>query len=168
MLQQDKERFMNLEDSQCMAIVMAGEARGEQDDPSIPNDEGRILIGSIVLNRADYGKVHRGWGLLYGDSVKTVIAAKDQFTSLNSNDRNYPLLLRLINDFDSAMLQYPWFVKIYADAEGLLDGSVPRNCKGIYYETLTSYYLFDEFKKKLGRDPKVEVVIGHHRVYDEL
>ena len=164
---EDKSIFLNLSDDKCMTIAMTGEARGEKDDPAIPNDEGRILVGSIALNRADYGQIHHGWGKLWGDSVKTVIAAKNQFSCFNSNDPNYGLLAELINDFDASLVKYSWLSKIYEDAQGLIAGTIPRNCKGIYYETLASHELFDQFREKLGRNPKIEIVIGHHRVYDE-
>lgn len=167
MLAQDKAKFLTLPDAQCMAIVIAGEARGEGDDPKIPYDEARDLVGSIVLNRAEYGQIHHGWGNIYGNTIKSVIAAKNQFSCLNSNDPNYPLLAEILNDFDASLVKYSWLPKIYEDAKGLLDGSIPRSCKGIYYETLVSNGLFSLLKLKLGRDPVIEVIIGHHRVYGD-
>jgi hypothetical protein len=168
MLAEDKIKFIELSDDKCMAVVIAGEARGEGDDLKIPYDEARDLVGSIVLNRADYGQIHHGWGKIYGDSIKSVIDAKNQFSCLNSNDVNYPLLAELINDFDASLVKYPWLPKIYADAKGLLDGSIPRMCKGIYYETTVSaaspYSLFAQYKAK-GIALEVEVKIGRHQVY---
>ena len=59
---EDKIKFAKLPNDEQLAIVIAGEARGEKDDPNIPDDEGRVLIGSIILNRVDYGMMHKGWG----------------------------------------------------------------------------------------------------------
>lgn len=164
MKDEDLVKFMLLPEDKAIAIVEAGEARGE----ILPNDAGRNLIGSIVLNRAEYGAKHHGWGKLYGNTVHTVIAAKDQFTCLSSNDKNYKLLSELINNFNNALNKYSWLPKIYTDAECVLSGSIARVCKGIFYETLTCNNLFNQFKKRDGKDPEIEIVIGNHRVYKTI
>ena len=165
---EDKIKFAKLPNDEQLAIVIAGEARGEKDDHNIPDDESRVLIGSIVLNRIDYGMEHKGWGNLFGKDLFSVITAKDQFTSLSSNDKNYPLMMELVEDFNKAIMKYPWLAICYGDADGLLEGKINRNVQGIYYETVDCHNLWNLFRKRDGKDPEVETVIGHHRVYKTI
>jgi hypothetical protein len=59
-------------------------------------------------------------------------------------------------------------LKCYAFAQAVLTGNIPRNVKAIYYETLRSKGLWNQFVEKLGRDPKIEKIIGAQRFYDEF
>jgi hypothetical protein len=166
--EEDLKIFNQLPDEKAMAIVIAGEVRGEPDDPAIPGDETHIMIGSIVLNRADYGKIHHGWGKLYGDSVKSVIMAKNQFSCLSSNDKNYSLLMGLMNDYENSFNTLDWFKRCHMAASCLLANVTQRNVTGLFYETIDSHVLWNQFLKRDGKPPEVEAIIGKHRVYKTI
>ena len=165
MLAEDQVKFKALPLEEQMAIVMAAEARGESYDLSLDGDEPRLLIGSIIINRVAYGKQHQGWGKFYGTDITSVCLAKNQFSSLNSNDPNYPLVQEMINDFAGVMNEHNWLAVCYADAVDLIDSKIPPIVRGIYYETLASHALWDQLKTVEGHDPVIEATIGHHRVY---
>ena len=161
MTDSDKKIFLTLTDDEAMAIVIAGEARGEK-------DESRQLVGSIILNRVDYGQKHKGWGHAYGDSIKSVCAAPDQFSCLSSNDKNYPLLMQCTHDFAGGVLRYVWLQECQEIAAKLILGTLPRSCQGIFYEEIGSHGLYDRFMARDKRPPRVELVVGNFKIYKEV
>lgn len=123
--------FNHLPDDQLLALCIDREARGE------PN-EGRIAVGSVVLNRAAWGRDHQGWGSLYGRDIHSVILAPAQFswTIPNRLDPNYLGAVEIAKDFGEA-LNNPeygrWLRECWGIARKLLAGILLRNTVALYY-----------------------------------
>ena len=76
---EDRKHFADLSEARLLGLCIWAEARGE-------GMEGRVAVGSVVLNRVKHGRMNDPWGRRYGRSVHTVIMAPYQFSWLNSND----------------------------------------------------------------------------------
>lgn len=146
-----RKYFNDLAEDRLLALCIWAEARGE-------GVEGRIAVGSVVLNRVDYGRKHDPWGRRYGDSVHTVILAPYQFSWTMSNDPQYKRCVGIAQEWDER--DNPGLDICLDIARGLLSGKTPRNVKGIYYHTLA-------VKPKWAEKLKVERVIGNHIFYQE-
>ncbi len=91
--------FNKLTDLQLFSLCINREARGEI-------TEGKIAVGSVILNRVDYGNIHHGWGNVYGNSIKSVILAPFQFSwLLSSSGHNYLEAVQIASDFNKAILE---------------------------------------------------------------
>lgn len=162
MTPEDRQIFMALSQDQIMALEVYGEARGEP-------DEGKIAVCSVVLNREDFGLQHPAWGKLYGgDTANVVILDPWQFSSFNSNDPNFPTLKAIAQDFWGHCVNGTVLDHCHDIALSVYSGEIQRNVKAIYYETLASKGLWNQFVEKLGREPKIEKIIGKQRFYDEF
>ena len=155
-----KHLFEALTDAQIMGLCIWAEARGE-------GMEGRIAVGSVILNRADFGAIHDPWGRRYGKTVHTVVMAPWQFSWLNSKppqsytDPQYERVVKIAQDFEGEYHDHPNLFIMFAIAEGMLQGNIKRNVSSLYYHTLDVH---PPWAKKLV----VERTIGAHVFYEEL
>jgi hypothetical protein len=163
---EDRKIFMSISQDQCMALEVYGEARGEP-------DEGKIAVCSVVLNREDFGLQHPAWGKLYGgDTANAVILDPWQFSSFNPTDPNFPTLKAIAMDFWHHCIKGTVLDHCHDISLDVLSRFIPRNVKAIYYETIVNqsmpHSLYHQFSDKLGREPKVEQIIGKQIFYDEF
>ena len=158
---QDHDTFYGLADDQGLALLLVGEA-------SICDQEGRIDVGSTLLNRVDYGTLHQGWGHVYGKTIEDCEYDPNQYSCLNSNDPNYQRLLAIAQDFDGSLQKSSVLQECLDVARGLIAGTTARTVKGIFYETHNSHGLWNQLKAKYGRDPVVEKVDAWHRFYADV
>ncbi len=105
--------FGHLDDRQLFAITMYGEARGE-------TDMGRIAQGSVVLERVE----HREWD---GTTVKEVCLMPRQFSCFLPNDKNFPKLQAIAENWAEAWSKLPSLQNCYHLAAGLLNNVIPRD-----------------------------------------
>lgn len=153
-----KEYFLNLPENKLMGLCIWAEARSEGVD-------GRIAVGSVILNRADFGNLHDPWGRRYGRTIHTVIMAPWQFSWLNSippqtvQDKQYDRCVAIAKEWEER--DSPSLKECLDVADGLLDGSVTRNVSAIYYHTITVH---PKWADKLVK----EKTIGNHVFYWEL
>jgi spore germination cell wall hydrolase CwlJ-like protein len=77
-------KHRKLEDIDILARTIYGEARGE-------NQEGRIAVANVIINRANHG----GW---WGDSIKKTCLKPYQFSCWNAKDPNREKLLKVTID----------------------------------------------------------------------
>lgn len=143
--------FADLSEAQLMALCIWAEARGE-------GEAGRIAVGSVIMNRADYGKEHEGWGRRFGNTIHSVILAPAQFSWTLGMDPQYTRCVNIAKDFDGAHYDHPNLEIMHQAAQGLLSGEIPRNVKALYYHTLA-------VSPKWAKSMKVEKVIGNHAFY---
>lgn len=151
MIPEHRKYFTGLPDDKLLALCIWAEARGE-------GVEGRIAVGSVVLNRVDYGKKHEPWGRKYGNTVSTVIMAPYQFSWLLSTDPQYKRCLVVAREWDDR--DAPGLASCLEIAQGLLSGTIQRNVRGLYYHTLA-------VKPRWAEKLKVERIIGNHVFYVE-
>lgn len=149
---EDRPYFNNLTDAQLLGLCIWAEARGE-------GEEGRIAVGSVILNRVKHGRMNDPWGRRYGRSVHTVIMAPYQFSWLNSNDPQYKRCVEIAKDWVER--DAPGLDLCMDIAEGLLDGTIKRNVSSLYYHAL---YVKPKWADKMV----VERTIGNHVFYVEL
>jgi N-acetylmuramoyl-L-alanine amidase len=126
--------FSHLADDQLLGLCIDREARGQP-------EAGRIAVGSVVLNRVQWGKKHKGWGKLYGNTIATVILAPDQFswTIPNLRDHNYLGALEISKDFDDALvdpIHGDWLEECFRQAQGLISGEIKINTSALYYQVI--------------------------------
>lgn len=153
-----KAIFANLDTHEIMGLCIWAEARSE-------GVEGRIAVGSVILNRADFGKAHDPWGRRYGKTIYTVITAPWQFSWLNSKppqtvqDPQYSRCVKIAKDWNER--DNPSLFECLDIATKMLSGEIERNVSSIYYHTLSVH---PPWAAKLV----VERTIGNHIFYQEL
>jgi N-acetylmuramoyl-L-alanine amidase len=137
--------FGSLSDAEWLALNGLCEAWGEV-------YEGIVAVESVVLNRADHPR--------YPDSISEVIAQKNQFSWLNSNDPQYGRALTIAKDFKAGLRKYPTLHTCLDIAEKLMSGEMPRNVKATIYfnpQTATNKKFVEAvhskcmFEQKIGR-----------------
>ncbi len=151
MTPEERAIFMRLSDAQILGMLIDLEARSEPYD-------GRVAVGSSVLNRADYGQKKPKWGNLYGNTIKTVILAPAQYSCLNGGDYQWNRAMEIAKDFRTAHARYISLRGCLDVAEGLLSGTIKRNVKALYYNTLACDPKWDD-------KMKLEKVIGNHEFF---
>jgi hypothetical protein len=145
-----KHLFEALTDAQIMGLCIWAEARGE-------GMEGRIAVGSVILNRVD----HRKWD---GETVHEVIMKPWQFSWLNSlppqtyTDAQYERCVEIARDFEGGYREHPQLFVMLEIARNMLDGTIKRNVPSLEYHTLD---VLPKWAKKL----EVYKVIGTHIFY---
>ena len=137
----EDSKFKKLTDIQLLALCIWGEARGE-------SYVGKVAVGSVILNRVDKG----GW---FGKSLKGVILKPYQFSCFLKNDPNYPILLKIAQNFDG------YTNKTLDECETIAidlyhDGK--RNTEATHYKTLDCRA---SWENKL----KLVATIGNHNFY---
>lgn len=147
----DKESLKKLSDAQILAVVIYGEARGE-------SREGKIAVGSVVLNRRAFGITHPKWGSLYGDTISEVITAPFQFSCFNGGDPNGTKCIWIAEHWEKATEENAVLNDCYGIAQGLLGGEIKRNTNALYYHTLKAR---PAWRDKLT----IETTIGNHIFY---
>lgn len=148
---EDRQYFSDLTEAQLMGLCIWAEARGE-------GEAGRIAVGSVILNRADYGKKHDAWGRRFGNSIHTVILAPAQFSWTLGSDPQYARCVKIAQDYEGAYHDHPNLEVMFDVARSLMACQIERNVKAIYYHT-------HAVKPKWSREMKVEKVIGNHIFY---
>ena len=141
-----------LDDIRLMALCIDREAAAEP-------DEGKIAVGSVILNRADYGQRHPAWGRIYGDSIRKVILAASQF-SWTLPGKNQRIASKYASDFDAAMKEVKSLARSYEIAKQLVDGTILRNVGGRYYCRFDCH-------PRWAKTMRVERQIGAHVFYAE-
>ena len=145
-------KIEELDDIRLLALCMDREAAAEP-------DEGKIAVGSVILNRADYGKRHPAWGRIYGDSIHSVILAASQFSwTLPGKNRN--IASRYAKDFDAAMKEVKSLARCYEIAKGLTNSTISRNVGGRFYCRFDCH-------PRWAKTMRVERQIGAHVFYAE-
>jgi len=148
--------FNKLSDEELLALCIDREARGEPED-------GKVAVGSVVLNRVAWGKRFPVWGKLYGNSIKSVILAPAQFswTIENPLEPNYLGAVEIAKNFQRA-LNDPKIGKSLAEclriATGLLSGEIKRN-------TVAMYYHEQSIRPKWAKEKTELIRIGNHIFY---
>lgn len=146
-------RYGHLSDAQVMAMTIWGEARGE------PRD-GKIAVGSVILERVE----HRKWD---GQTIKEVCFWPYQFSCYLDADPNVRHLMSFAADFDQAAKENKALAECYEVAQGILDGSIPRDAD-IVRENACQY-LTSWCKKVMTvpwwKDYKFVKKIGGHEFY---
>jgi spore germination cell wall hydrolase CwlJ-like protein len=148
--------FDALPDDQLLGLCIDREAEGEP-------DAGRIGVGSVVLNRVAWGLKHKGWGKLYGDSIKSVILAPSQFswTIPNALDHNYLTAVDIARDFRAAFKnpEYGRFLwDCYSIAVKMISKEIEPNTSALYYKKIGIYAPW-----AVGKTPIMK--IGHHEFF---
>lgn len=147
---EDRPYFNDLTEAQLMALCIWAEARGE-------GMEGRIAVGSVILNRVD----SRKWD---GETVHEVIMCPWQFSWLNSippqtvQDPQYERCVKIARDFEGSYHDTPGLFIMYEIAKNMLDGTIKRNVPSLEYHTLN-------VKPKWAKKLKVYKVIDQHIFY---
>lgn len=119
MKQEDKPIFDKLTDAQALAVTIYGEARGE-------SLEGMLAVGSVILHRKELG--------YFGKGIKGVCFRPYQFSCYNSNDPNYPILLRIASNFLAECKRLVKLETCYAIANGLISGETQPNVAASFYK----------------------------------
>ncbi len=145
-------KLEELDDTRLLALNIDREAEGEP-------DEGKIAVGSVVLNRADYGRQHPAWGRLYGDSIHSVILAPSQF-SWTLPGKNRRIADRIADDFDKAVSENRALARCYEIALQLISVSIKRNVSGRYYHRFDCH-------PRWSKTMTIERQIGAHIFYAE-
>ena len=149
--------FDQLPNDQLLGLCIDREARGEL-------DAGRIAVGSVVLNRVNFGKLHKSWGMLYGRDIKSVILAPAQFSwtePQGSWDDNHNGAVEIARDVKAALKSKEygqWLYPCYGIAQGLISGQVARNTSALYYHEVHIHPKWANGKTPL-------VTIGNHIFY---
>jgi spore germination cell wall hydrolase CwlJ-like protein len=145
-----KQLFLDLTDAQIMGLCIWAEARSE-------GMEGRIAVGSVILNRVD----HRKWD---GETVHEVIMKPWQFSWLNSlppqtyTDAQYDRCVEIARDFEAGYHEHPTLFVMLEIARNMLAGIVKRNVPSLEYHTLS-------VKPKWAEKLAVYKTIGAHIFY---
>jgi hypothetical protein len=142
------ESFLKLTPAQILALTIYGEARGE-------STEGKIAVGSVILERVD----HRKWD---GDTIPEVCFKPWQFSCYNEKDPNYPKLLNIAQQWDTAMVLNKGINDCYSIALGLISGDIPRTPE--IAAVHCCQYATKEGADAVHWDDKMKVVahIGNH------
>lgn len=148
---EDRPLLESLSDPDLMALCIWSEARGESYD-------GMVAVGSVILNRVDYGQKHHGWGKLYGDSIQGVVLAKEQFSGFNSNNREYGAVINKAKEAKAGEDPGVTFGQCKTVSLSLINGTMGRTVHGIYYHTV-------DCNPPWAKDMRLEIVIGLHRFY---
>lgn len=148
---EDRQYFSELTEAQLMALCIWAEARGE-------GEAGRIAVGSVILNRADYGKKHDAWGRRFGTSIHTVILAPAQFSWSLGSDPQYARCVKIAQDYEGGYYEHPNLETMFGLATGMLLKDIPRNVTALHYHTVN-------IKPKWAREMEIEKVIGRHVFY---
>ncbi len=107
------QTFGHLTDAQLLALAIYGEARGE-------TREGRIAVGSVILERRDAG----GW---FGEGIKGVILKPYQFSCFLPGDPNFTTLRQIAENWQTFYENSTTMQKCFGIAAGLIGGGVPRD-----------------------------------------
>ena len=149
--------FDQLPEDQLLGLCIDRESRGEP-------TAGRIAVGSVVLNRVAFGKLHKSWGMLYGNDIKSVILAPAQFswvTPAGSFDENHQGAVEIAKDFKAALKSKEygqWLYPCYSIAQGLIGGRIPVSTSAMYYHEIHIHPKWAEGKIPL-------LTIGNHIFY---
>ncbi len=150
--------FSKLSDEQLLGLTIDREARGE-------SYAGRVAIGSVVLNRVDWGQAHKRWGALYGNSIQSVILALEQFswTIDDPLDLNHAGAVEIATDFDAALKkpEYQWLESNLEIAQGLILKTIKRNVSALYYHEVDAHPAWAK-----GGTPSQ--IIGKHYFYNSV
>lgn len=149
MKREDFNLFNQLPREQLLAILLIGEG-------SIESYEGRLAIASTVLNRVDYGIMHKQWGKLYGNDVHSVILAPKQYSCFNEDDRNFKRLKDIAKDYRAHLVMYPSVRSSDDIAVRMLNGTQPRVTTALHYERI-------EVDSKWDDDMVVVKKTNHHK-----
>jgi hypothetical protein len=150
MLNEDYEIFYNLSPVEAMALTIWAEARGE-------SHEGQLAVGYVILNRAR----------LWRKSIKEVCYAKNQFSCYNSNDIQYPRLVKIASDFSLALSESKSLPKCY-DVAYIITSSPLESIVGdaLYYRVLN--YPNKWFDKSIKEGKLIKVAeIQNHEFFEE-
>ena len=147
-----RQFFADLSEAQILGLCIWAEARGE-------GEEGRIAVGSVVLNRAEYGKAHDPWGRRFGNCIHGVVLAPAQFSWTMAMDPQYEKCVKIARDFEGSYHDHASLFTMHGIALGLLQGNIERNVKALYYHTLA-------VRPKWARNMKAERIIGNHIFYE--
>jgi spore germination cell wall hydrolase CwlJ-like protein len=93
---EDKEIFNKLNSLETMTLTLYAEGRGE------PHD-GQLAVCYIILNRSQKWK----------QGIKEICYAPNQFSCYNSNDKQYPKLVEIADNFDKALSENQSLRKCY-------------------------------------------------------
>lgn len=146
----DIKIFYALDDTESAILTIYGEARGE-------TFEGKQAVALVIANRAEQ----------WGKTIRGVCYAKNQFSCYSSKDKNYPLLLSIAEDFDSAMqtnkalqeCSQAWHDET-KEVEVLIDGATFYKVKGAHNPW---------FDRQIDKGVLVKVAeIEHHEFYKEV
>lgn len=147
MRDEDKQLFLSLSKTSMLGLCILMEAGTEP-------YEGKIAVGSVVLNRVD----HPGWG--WGNSVHSVIMKPYQFSWLNSNppqkmtDPQYAKAVKIAKTCSD--VEFAGWDNCCMLADLLLTKEIQRNVKAMHY--YADYIPKPSWASKM----KVEVKIGRH------
>ena len=120
--------------------------------------EGIVAVESVVLNRVDHPR--------YPDCISEVIAQKNQFSWLNSNDPQYKKALAIAKDFKAGLRKYPTLNTCMDVAEKLISGEMKRNVKAtIYFNPQTATN--QKFVQAVHAKCMFEQKIGRHEFWIE-
>lgn len=136
--------FDHLSDKQLLALCIYGEARGE-------TDEGKIAVGSVVLERVRKG----GW---YGNSIHEVVLKPFQFSAFLERDPNYGKLVHIADQWDEEMATNTALNDCYTIASGLIDGEIQENVAATHYHTTN-------IKPSWAKTMEPVATIRHHIFY---
>lgn len=147
-----KTIFSELPDDQLLGLNIWAEAEGEL-------TEGKIAVGSVVLNRVAFGSSHRRWGEIYGNTIKGVILAPNQFSWTRGDNLRHPKCVELARAWaegrpatDKALIDC-LFIAI-----GLIDGKIKVNTSALFYEARGT-------GAKWAKGKTVLIEIGNHIFY---
>jgi N-acetylmuramoyl-L-alanine amidase len=143
----EDEIRVSLSDTQCLAVTLYGEARGE-------SVEGRIAVGAVVRNRVAAQQ----------KSVRMICLADRQFSCWNRDESsNHQRVLgageRLL--IPDQPLRDPLLRECLFLAEGIVRGALTDNTDGATHYVTTKLYESDRAPAWVHK-LKTTVVIGQH------
>lgn len=141
--------FGHLSDTELMALVIYGEARGE-------SREGKIAVGSVILERVD----HRKWD---GETIHDVCLMPYQFSCLLPADPNFQILKLIAGDWTTKFMRSTVLQECYQVAEGLINGDIPR--AGKIAEHHCCQYKTIDCEASWARKMKKILTVGNHEFY---
>lgn len=148
--------FGHLSDTELMALVIYGEARGE-------SREGKIAVGSVILERVE----HRKWD---GENIHEVCLMPYQFSCLLPDDPNFDPLTFIADDFDLKRTRSSVLAECYWIAHGLINGDIPRTPE--IAENHITQYVSAAYRKttpiranRWWEKMKLAATIGNHEFY---
>jgi len=143
------DTFGHLDDKQIMALTIYGEARGE-------SDEGKIAVGSIILERVD----HRKWD---GDTIQEVCLMPFQFSCFLPDDQNFKALKMIAEDWKEKFIRSTDLQDCYHITCDMLAGRILRTSE-IAENHATQYKTID-CKAAWAKKMKKVATIGNHEFY---
>jgi spore germination cell wall hydrolase CwlJ-like protein len=137
--------FEALPDQHLMALCIYGEARNQGLD-------GMLAVGSVIMNRAK----NPSW---WGGDIKSVILKPQQFSCFNTDDPNFPQLVKMAGNFDEYLKESGVLRACNLIARGVIEGHLISNVGS------ATHYHTRQVKPSWGEKMQKLTAVGDHVFY---